>query len=99
MVVRSHLHFHEGDGELVAFPVVPVNPLAGGRERHRIKKDSNTKLEWEGKEKMLTTIEKPEGRTCYSRSKKLFCFSGLMCFSHCSKASDQILWMYFLNVT
>jgi len=25
----------------VAFPVVPVNPLAGGRERHRVKKDPN----------------------------------------------------------
>lgn len=25
--VGAHLHLHEGDGELVAFPVVPVDPL------------------------------------------------------------------------
>lgn len=34
----------------MAFPVVPVNPLAGGRERQRVKKDPNKKLEWERKE-------------------------------------------------
>lgn len=33
MVVGSHLHFHKWDGELVAFQMVPVNPLAGGREK------------------------------------------------------------------
>ena len=60
MVVRSHLHFHEGDGELMAFPMVPVNPLAGRRERHRVKKDPNKKLEWERKETRLTTVEKPK---------------------------------------
>lgn len=27
VVERSHLHLHEGDGELVAFPVVPVDTL------------------------------------------------------------------------
>lgn len=86
MVVRSHLHFHEGDGELVAFPMVPVNPLAGGRERHRVKKDPNKKLEWERKETTLIAVEKPGGRTCYSRSKKLFCCYGLIVFSHHSKA-------------
>ena len=27
VAVGAQLHFHEGDGELVAFPVVPVDPL------------------------------------------------------------------------
>jgi len=27
VAVWAHLHLHEGDGELVAFPVVPVDPL------------------------------------------------------------------------
>lgn len=27
VVERSHLHLHEGDGKLVAFPVVPVDTL------------------------------------------------------------------------
>lgn len=27
VVVRARLHFHERDGELVAFPMVPVDPL------------------------------------------------------------------------
>lgn len=91
MVVRSHLHFHEWDGELVAFPVVPVNPLAGGRERHGVKKDSNTKLEWERRETRLITVEKPGGSTWYSRSNRLCSGSALMGFPCCSKAPDQIL--------
>lgn len=28
VVERSHLHLHKGNGELVAFPVVPVNTLS-----------------------------------------------------------------------
>lgn len=81
----------------MAFPVVPVNPLAEGRERQRVKKDLNKKLEWERKETRLIAVQKPEGKTCYSRSKKLPCCCGLIvCFSsRCSKA-DQISCRYFL---
>lgn len=51
VVERSHLHLHEGNGELVAFPVVPVNTLPQkkchfGNERFRedvTEKDSSTK--------------------------------------------------------
>lgn len=32
--VGAGLHLHEGDGELVAFPVVPVDPLRGERDKH-----------------------------------------------------------------
>lgn len=69
--------------------MVPVNPLAGGRERQRVRKDPNKKLEWERKETRLIAVEKPERKSCYSRSKQLPCFYGLIVFSHCSKA-DQI---------
>lgn len=50
VVEGSHLHLHEGNGELVAFPVVPVNTLPEkkchfGNERFRediIEKDSTS---------------------------------------------------------
>lgn len=29
VVIGPHLHFHKGDGKLVAFPMVPVDPLGG----------------------------------------------------------------------
>lgn len=64
----------------MAFPMVPVNPLAGGRERQRVRKDPNKKPEWKRKETRLVGIEKPEGKTCYSRSKQLPCFYGLIGF-------------------
>lgn len=64
----------------MAFPVVPVNPLAGGRERQRVRKDPNKKLAWERKETRLIAVEKPKGKTCYSRSKQLLCFYGLIVF-------------------
>lgn len=49
VVERSHLHLHKGDGELVAFPVVPVDTLPERECHFRAERFEGDVLEKDGK--------------------------------------------------